>query len=152
MNEPSSHTIVVGVDGSEPSQHALRWAVEEARLRQARIVAVHAWELPVMPVELMPAPHPNFVALLAEMKDAAEKLVEETVAKVVGDDATVVVEPTAIEWPAASVLIDAASGADLLVLGSRGHGGFVGLLLGSVTQHYVNHAPCPVLVHRGSRR
>ena len=77
-----------------------------------------------------------------------ETLVSETVRKVVGDDETVAVEAEAIEGPTASVLLDAAASPDLLVVGSRGHGGFVGLLLGSVSQHVVTHAPCPVVVHR----
>jgi nucleotide-binding universal stress UspA family protein len=68
----------------------------------------------------------------------------------VASDSEVHVDATVAEGPAASVLVDAAEGADLLVVGSRGHGGFVGLLLGSVSQQCVTHAPCPVLVVRGT--
>jgi nucleotide-binding universal stress UspA family protein len=148
-----SYTIVVGVDGSNESIDALRWAVDEAKARQGRVVAVHAWELRVYPVELVPGPHPDFVALLAEMKEAAEHLVTAVVEKVAGGS-DVPVEPTAVEGPPATVLIDQAEAdeADLLVVGSRGHGGFAGLLLGSVSLHCVNHAPCPVLVHRRATR
>jgi nucleotide-binding universal stress UspA family protein len=145
------YTIIVGVDGSESSQNALRWAIEEATLRRGRIVAVHAWQPPIPPVGLGPTPFGDFPALLADVKSAAETLVTDIVAKVVGDDTKVAVEPKAIEGSPASVLIDESANADLLVVGSRGHGGFVGLLLGSVSQHCVNHAPCPVLVHRASR-
>jgi nucleotide-binding universal stress UspA family protein len=59
---------VVGVDGSEASEGALRWAVEEARLHQGQVVAIHAWEAPVPPVDLLPTPHPDFVALVSELR------------------------------------------------------------------------------------
>jgi nucleotide-binding universal stress UspA family protein len=148
----ATEKIVVGVDGSEASENALRWAVEEGRLHRARVLVVHAWEVPVLQVDLVPAPHPDYVALLKEVQDAAEKLVDAMVRKVAGDDPGVAVEGAAIEGPAASVLIDAAADADLLVVASRGHGGFTGLLLGSVSQQCVSHAPCPVLVHRTRQR
>jgi nucleotide-binding universal stress UspA family protein len=143
---------VVGVDGSEASEGALRWAVDEARLHQGQVVAIHAWEAPVAPVDLLPVPHPDFVALLSDLRAAAEQLVASSVEKVTGREPPVPVERLAIEGPAATVLLDAAADADLLVLGSRGRGGFVGLLLGSVTRQCVDHAPCPVLVHRPLRR
>ena len=77
----------------------------------------------------------------------AEKALAETVADVVGtQDKPVEVRPTVAEGPAAQVLLAAAAGAELLVVGSRGHGGFAGMLLGSVSQHCAHHAPCPVVV------
>ena len=149
MNQSASqYTIVVGVDGSEPSENALRWAVDEAKHRRGRVVAVHAWQPPVPPADVMPGPYPDYVELLGQVEEASQKLVADVVAKVVGNDTTVPVEPTVVEGSPASVLIDAAENADLVVVASRGHGGFVGLLLGSVSQKVVNHAPCSVIVHR----
>jgi nucleotide-binding universal stress UspA family protein len=124
--------------------------VDDASLRHGRVVAIHAWLPPVIPVGFGPAPQPELGELLDDVRTAAEALIADAVAKAVGDHATVPVEPRAVEGAPASVLIDAASDANLLVVGSRGYGGFVGLLLGSVSQHCVTHAPCPVLVHRVS--
>ena len=145
------YTIVVGVDGSDASEKALRWAIDEAKLRNGRIVAVHTWQPPVPPADLTPTLSTDYVELLGDVEQAAQKLVADVVAKVVGDDATVPVEPKLIEGPAGSTLVEVASDADLLVIGSRGHG-FVGRLIGSVSEHCVNHALCPVLVYRDPRR
>lgn len=140
--------IVVGIDGSEAAKNALRWALEEARLRSAKIVAVHAWEAPPAMPEPGPAPGFDLVGILPEVEEAGERLVKAVVEEVVGDDSDVTVEPVAIQGPAASVLVEAARDADLLVVGSRGHGGFTALLLGSVSQQLAHHAPCPLLIHR----
>lgn len=140
--------IVVGIDGSEAAKNALRWALEEARLRSAKIVAVHAWEAPPAMPEPGPAPGFDLVGILPEVEEAGERLVKAVVEEVVGDDSDVTVEPVAIQGPAASVLVEAARDADMLVVGSRGHGGFTALLLGSVSQQLAHHAPCPLLIHR----
>jgi len=142
--------IVVGVDGSDASKDALRWALDEARLRSDFVVAVHAWQVPVLPVDVGPPPVPalDMVTLLPELERAAQRLVESVVADVVPDDAGVDVQPVAAEGPAATVLIDAARDAELLVVGPRGHGGFLGLLLGSVRMQVAQHAPCPVVIDR----
>jgi nucleotide-binding universal stress UspA family protein len=132
--------IVVGVDGSERSLLALRWAVDEARLRGAEVEAIHAWTYPVvggLPVT------PVMVDLEGIERDARQVL-DESVAKV--DAGDVAVEGVLVRGGAAHALIDRAQGADLLVVGSRGLGGFTGLLLGSVSQQVVHHAPCPVVV------
>ena len=152
MHRPVS-TIVVGVDGSEASRDALRWAVEEARLRNATVLAVHAWVLPYLPADVAPALGPTSSALevpelLRTMKEGARELVETVVREVVGDSADVEIRPVAVEGPPAAALIDAARGADLLVVGSRGHGGFTGLLVGSVSMQVAQHAPCPVVICR----
>jgi nucleotide-binding universal stress UspA family protein len=139
--------IVVGIDGSEESKNALRWALEEARLRSAEIVAVHAWEAPPAVPEPGPAPGFDLVGILPQVQEAAERLVSKVVSEVVGDS-DVTVEPVAIVGPPASVLVDAARDADMLVVGSRGHGGFTALLLGSVSQQLAHHAPCPLVIHR----
>jgi nucleotide-binding universal stress UspA family protein len=140
--------IVVGIDGSEAAKNALRWALEEARLRSAEIVAMHAWEAPPAMPEPGPAPGFDLVGILPEVEEAGERLVKAVVEEVVGDDSDVTVEPVAIQGPAASVLVEAARDADMLVVGSRGHGGFTALLLGSVSQQLAHHAPCPLLIHR----
>lgn len=138
--------IVVGVDGSEPSKDALRWALEEARLRNAELVAVHAWQPVAAIPEPGPAPGFDMVNVLPEVEEAAERLVNAVVDEVAGDDRTV--QRIAREGRTVEVLADAARDADLLVVGSRGVGGFRALLLGSVSQQLAHHAPCPLLIHR----
>ena len=139
--------IVAGVDGSVASKSALRWAVEEAELRQAELVAVHAWEVPIVPTGITPVPAFDVPGLVSELRKGAEELVTKAVEEIAGSS-KVKVTPLAIEGPAAAALIEAARDADLLVVGSRGLGGFTSLLLGSVSHSCVTHAPCPVLVHR----
>ena len=140
--------IVVGVDGSDESKEALRWALEEARLRDATVRAVYAWRDPYVLAPGFGLPEDfEFDAL----RERAVETLDAVVAEVAGKTSHVPVEGVVAEGPAGSVLVQAAEGAELLVVGSRGHGGFVGLLLGSVSQQCVTHAPCPVLVVRGSR-
>ena len=140
-------TIVVGIDGSEQSREALQWALEEARLRSAEIVAVHAWEPPPTIPQPGPAPGFDLVAVLPALQEAGERLVRAVVEEVAGDS-DVTVEPVAIEGRPVSVLVDAARDAEMLVVGSRGLGGFAELLLGSVSHHLSHHAPCPLVIHR----
>jgi nucleotide-binding universal stress UspA family protein len=139
-------TIVVGVDGSDPSRKAVHWALAEARLRGARLVAVHAWSYyPSLPSDSLDPMlvTPDFNAALGR---DAERFVEQEVEKLRADDREVEIEARAVEGPAASVLAELAKDADLLVLGTRGHGGFSGLLLGSVSQQVSHHAPCPLVL------
>jgi nucleotide-binding universal stress UspA family protein len=140
--------IVVGVDGSDASKQALHWAIDEARVHGARVTAVHAWEPPAPVPEVAPMPTIDFVDFGAELRDGAEKLVAGMVDEVVGGDTSVTIEPVAVEASPAEALLDAARDADLLVVGSRGHGGFRALLLGSVSHQVAQHAPCPVVIHR----
>jgi nucleotide-binding universal stress UspA family protein len=137
--ERGTGRIVVGVDGSPSSRAALRWAARQAALTGARLHAVIAW---MVPVTYGPMPMPDWGA---DWEDSARATLEEVVRTELGDragEATVEVS----EGGAALVLLDAAKDADLVVVGSRGHGGFAGLLLGSVAQHVTTHARCPVLV------
>jgi nucleotide-binding universal stress UspA family protein len=131
--------IVVGVDGSEGSIVALRWALEEARLREATVDAVHTWEYPYVG-EL--AGMAAFTIDRDELERAAREVLTTSIDH--AGPTSVPVKPILAYGPAASVLLDAAKGADLLVVGSRGRGGFAGLLLGSVSQQCAHHAPCPV--------
>lgn len=137
--------IVVGIDGSEQSKHALRWALDEARLRGASLRVVYAWTLPVY-VGYGVAP----AAVLdpQSLRAAANERVDATVEEVVGAAKDVPIERRAVEGLAAQSLVEEAKDADLLVVGSRGHGGFTGLLLGSVSQQCAHHAPCPIVIVR----
>jgi len=137
--------IVVGVDGSEASKEALRWAIDEAELRTATLRAVHAWTYPPIFGEAYVVPEalgPNW------LRDQAQQRLDDVVAEVAGRNPHAYIEPVVREGPAAQVLIDVARDADLLVVGSRGHGGFAGLLLGSVSQQCAQHAPCAVTIVR----
>jgi nucleotide-binding universal stress UspA family protein len=139
--------IVVGADGSPSADEALAWAVRQAQLTGATVDAVIAWEYPVSIGGVGLAP--------VGMYDDTDfsKLAEDTVAKAIAraNPAAygVTVHARVAEGNAAEALLTAADGASLLVVGSRGHGGFVSALLGSVSQHCVHHASCPVVVIRG---
>jgi nucleotide-binding universal stress UspA family protein len=140
--------IVVGIDGSDHSKRALDWALAEARLRSADLDVVYAWMLPVYATGYGFAPG----ALIdpVAMAAGATSQLDRTVDEVVGDAKDVTIERKAVEGMAAQVLVDEAEGADLLVVGSRGHGGFAGLLLGSVSQQCAQHASCPVVIIRAA--
>jgi nucleotide-binding universal stress UspA family protein len=133
---------VVGIDGSQPSRLALQWAMRQAELTGATVDAIHAWDVPAIygmtPLVVMPD----------GMENAAERMVTDTVLEEAGAHPVVSVRGRAVRGHPAAVLIGAAGGADLLVVGSRGHGGFAGALLGSVSQHCIHHATCPVVVIR----
>jgi nucleotide-binding universal stress UspA family protein len=140
--------IVVGVDGSPASLDALRWAVAQAELTGASVQAVQAWQYPAVVTGYAWAP----VAMIeaADLQEAGQKAVKAAVRSVVDPASDVPVTTLVRAGHAAHVLLDVSDGADLLVVGSRGHGGFSGALLGSVSQHCVQHARCPVVVIRGS--
>jgi nucleotide-binding universal stress UspA family protein len=137
--------IVVGIDGSDESKAAFRWALEEARLRKASVRAVHAWHDPytLAPGYGLPEDF-EFPAL----QKAAQERLAATVDELVGENPDVTIEQLVLEGRPASILVEAAEDADLLVVGSRGHGGFAGLLLGSVSQQCAHHATCPVVIVR----
>jgi nucleotide-binding universal stress UspA family protein len=136
--------IVVGVDGSEGSQDALRHAEQLAITGGARLEAVIAWQ-----PTLVYGPIYS-VANWAPQDDALHVL-DATVAAVFGDDVPESMTRTVAEGVTAQVLIEASKDADLLVVGSRGYGGFAGLLLGSVSSACAEHAKCPVLVVHPAR-
>jgi nucleotide-binding universal stress UspA family protein len=139
--------IVVGVDGSAGSRAALDWAVQEAQLRGIPVHAVMTWEEPrfygaagagapgMNPYEEITRELPTTVAhAVAQLAEDAARGHE------------VLITSEAIEGHPAEALLVTAKGAAMLVVGSRGHGGFAGALLGSVSQHVVAHARCPVVV------
>lgn len=141
--------IVVGVDGSTSSIEALQWAIRQAELTEATVEAVIAWHFP--PALGGYAWPPVAITETADFAGAAEKVLADAVASAVGDGARGRITEVVRQGSAAQVLIDQANGADLLVMGSRGHGGFTEALLGSVSQHCVHHSRCPVVIIRGAR-
>jgi len=139
-------TIVVGVDGSDHAARALRWALDLAAVTQARVAAVAAWNVAPMayggPGMVVPVD-------VHECERGAETTLDEAVASVPGGiPAGVEVERHVVEGGAAGALIEEARRheATLLVVGTRGHGGFTGLLLGSVSAALAHHAPCPLVI------
>jgi nucleotide-binding universal stress UspA family protein len=136
-----SSRIVVGVDGSPHARRALVHAVAEARLRGAVVDAVLAYAPPA------DWSAPEFGVLVpraeADVVEDARRLLDRELVDVPDD---VHVEPIVVAGPAARALLETAKGADLLVVGSRGRGGFMGLLLGSTSHQVVTHATCPVVV------
>lgn len=142
------HRIVVGVDGSETSRHALRWAAEEARAREQELHVVHAWDVAGLGAGVGVTPGRRATRDPEGQRDAAEKLLAGILAEELGGNPPPSVRTSLGRGGAASVLLEAARGAALLVVGSRGLGGFAGLLLGSVSTKMANHSPCPVVIVR----
>jgi len=168
---PSTGRVVVGVDGSEGSLGAVKWAVEEARARGCPVHAVIGWSyhptwsystvgnmypapsavLPSSWDPIMSDPPPPEHETEVDAEAAVRNAADATVTRVLEEDeeagrTPVKVTTEAVEGHPAQVLLHAVTPADVLVVGSRGHGGVTGALLGSVTQHVVNHARCPVVV------
>ncbi len=137
--------IVVGVDGSHASVAALRWALDEARLRGLPVTAIYAFDYPEISTtsQALHLMGTDFAAYRA----AGEKILAAAFDEL-DANSSMDVERVVTEGPAAAVLIEAAESDDLLVVGSRGHGGFTGLLLGSVSDQCSRHARCPVVVVR----
>lgn len=136
--------IVVGIDGSEGSRAALRWAIAEAGVRGARLQAVSAFHVPyataapMIPIMLDPE----------QFAESARALVAKELAEV-ADEASALaepIEPVVVEGPASVVLIEAGRGASMIVVGARGHGGLTGMLMGSVSRQVTEHAGVPVVV------
>ena len=146
MTEATARPVIdVGVDGSQASKDALRWAAKQAELTDAELHAVIAWRLPTT---YGWAPDYFDVDFAAEARKTLEAVVVDTL----GGAPSVPLSTSVIEGHPAAVLVAASQAADLLVVGSRGHSAFTGMLLGSVSQHCVQHATCPVLVFRHKAR
>jgi nucleotide-binding universal stress UspA family protein len=134
--------VVVGIDGSEQSKQALRWAAHFAKATGAQLEAVAAWQYPfgygwsAVPVEWSP-------------EQDTEKILTATIDEVMGADRPADMVLEVLDGNPAKVLITRGKGAQMIVVGSRGHGGFAGLLLGSVSSSVAEHATCPVLVVHG---
>ena len=140
--EATDARVVVGVDGSDPSTAALRWALAEGAARKSVVQVVHAWESPVA-YGLVGG---LSGADVGRIEEGARSLVDEIVDRAVEGVGPVEVKRTVLPGGPASSLLEAAEGADLVVVGRRGLGGFGRLLLGSVSEHVARHAACPVVV------
>ncbi len=138
--------VVVGVDGSEGSLAALRWAARYGAATKTPVRAVLVWHYPTAaalpPVGHLPA------EVEQEVEGEEKTTLREALAKVAPDTAGAQVDGVILYGHPAEALIDESSRADLLVVGRRGHGGFLGMHLGSVSQHCVNGAHCPIVVVR----
>jgi nucleotide-binding universal stress UspA family protein len=140
--------IVVGVDGSNSSRAALQWAYDEAAHHGAVLTVVNAWHPPTLPMA-PPYGHLPPEGYESQPQREAMALLEQFTSQLVPQTPAVDVRTSVEEGKnPAEVLIERSGEADLLVVGSRGHGGFVGMLLGSVSQSLVAHANCPVVVVR----
>jgi len=138
-------TIVVGVDGSAGSRTALVWAAAEAADHGADLVVLNVWEHTLLPPAGSVSVSERFVP--DESQRTAEDLLQ-VIREELGQEPPVFVQPRVKQGRPAKVLIEESEGADLLVVGKRGHGGFAGLVLGSVSQHVAAYAKCPVAVVR----
>lgn len=141
----SGPVIVVGVDGSNASKDALRWAARQAQLAGTSLRAVMTWDIPTFAYG-GPMPFPADLDLDGDCRSALDQVI----ADVLGDKPAIEVSAVVVEGHPAEELLKAAQAAELLVVGSRGHGAFAGMVLGSVSEHCVAHSPCPVVVVRHS--
>lgn len=141
MNEGANRGIVVGVDGSEHSADALRWAMRQAEHTGAEVRALRAWQLPAS------YGYPGTWVDI-DFEEEARKDLQRVVDDVSADHPGVAVTAEVVRGHPADVLVTASKGAGLLVVGSHGHGAFAGMLLGSVSVHCTHNAHCPVIVVR----
>ncbi|HXY91571.1 MAG TPA: universal stress protein [Acidimicrobiia bacterium] len=139
----STRRIVVGVDGSPGSRAALLWAADEAMAREAEIEAVMAYDFGLAWIDVGSDAQARFIE--SATKKAQESL-HQVLAEVLPEPRPVAVHPVVVEGAPAAVLVEMSRNAELLVVGTRGRGGFTGLLLGSVSQRCVERSPCPVVV------
>ncbi|HPB44253.1 MAG: universal stress protein [Microthrixaceae bacterium] len=136
--------VIVGVDGSPNSLAALEWAINFAAGQGGGTVkAVMSWTYPAAAVGSMGIG--GVMPPAESMHEASAEALDEILADVVAPD-SVTVQPVIAEGGASPAILELADDADLIVIGKRGHGGFLGLLIGSVATQIVNHAPCPVVV------
>ena len=138
-------TIVVGVDGSPASRKALTWAAGEAATHGADLLVVNVWEHTLLPPAGSVSVSEHYVPDPSQR--TAEDLLQ-VIKEELGEEPPVLVRPSVKQGRPAKVLIDESANADLLVVGNRGHGGFAGLVIGSVGQHVAAYAKCPVTVVR----
>ena len=145
-NNRTNHQIVVGIDGSDSSKNALQWAARLAPSLGATIHAVVAWEYPIvfgleggMPGSWRP-------------DETAKEILNHTLNAVFGNERPAGLKGSISQGHPTFVLLDASKGAEMLIVGSRGLGGFAGLLLGSVSSACAEHAKCPVLVVHGEHK
>ncbi|MGH8793183.1 MAG: universal stress protein [Stackebrandtia sp.] len=143
MSSEQTKRIVCGVDGSEPSKEALRWAVKYAASVEGEVEAVIAWQYAGTYYDTVP---------MALHEDGVRETLNTAIVQAVGVDPPVKVHPRMVIGDPSQVLINAADGAELLVVGNRGHGVFTYALLGSVSSRCAHHANCPVTVVRTPKK
>ena len=136
--------VVVGIDGSDGGQRAIRFALNEARLRHVPLHVVMAYDLPWQTYNAVPGL--DVEQLMTDLREDAQRRLRDAVEAVSGESSGVQVTSEAIEGGPAQVLVARSAAAALLVVGSRGLGGFRGLLLGSVGHQCAQHARCPVVI------
>ena len=144
------NVIVVGVDHSPDANAALVFAEDEARLRGATLRVVHAWQYGYIGYTGFEGGMPAIGGDIKKMQAAAEAALESSVSQAMGKS-DVKIEQRVVQGAPAAVLVEESRDADLLVVGSRGHGGFTQLLLGSVSQQCAHHSECPVVIVRAKR-
>ena len=137
----SGEPMVVGIDGSGPSQRALEWAVERARVRQRRLIAVHAWESVHSSTEYLAPPDDH-----AERKQRADRFLQQQLDAIDTAGLMAPIERRAVCAQPAAALLEAGSLASMIVVGSRGRSQLAGSILGSVSDQVSHHATCPVVV------
>jgi nucleotide-binding universal stress UspA family protein len=142
--------VVVGHDGSGCAQEALSWAADLAERARWPLHVVRAWRIATAPQP--PTWEPGFVPPMADYEQAVLTDLQADVAALLGAERARAVTCHVVHAPPVRALIEAAQGADVLVVGARGRGGFAGLLLGSVSDQVTHHAPCPVTVVRSDRK
>ena len=144
-----SGRVIVGVDGSETARKAVRWAAREAKLRGMKLELVSAWEIPIYSYAYGYGFGPAISEeMMKSLTERAEGHLAEALDEARAEAREVQIETIAVEGQPAKVLVEVAKSADLLVVGSRGLGGFRELLLGSVSQQCAQHATCPVVIVR----
>jgi nucleotide-binding universal stress UspA family protein len=140
---PKPAVVVVGVDGSDESKAALRWAAAQAEATGSALRAIMGWHSPLgfygynVPKQIQD-----------DARADCQKMLDDAVAEVVKAHPGIQATAEVVDATATQALLDAASAAQLLVVGSQGRGKFSGMLLGSVSQHCVSHATCPVVIVR----
>jgi nucleotide-binding universal stress UspA family protein len=136
--------IVVGIDGSPASLVALEWATRQAELTNSALRIVGTWNWPTSLGWTIPIPD-GF-----DPQQNVEKALDQVEADIRAKHPTIEISTGALQGHPAPILVEESKGADLLVVGSRGHGEFVGMLIGSVGEYCATNAHCPVLVHRSA--
>jgi len=145
MSQRTWNKIVVGVDGSKESQRALVWACELAR-PGIQVIALSAWSVPPAPDS---PPFGGFPwGVTGGLGDGTRTMLNDVVSEVQADFPEVVIAQEVVAGNAAHELIKLSESADLVVVGAKGHGGFTGMLIGSVSQHVLAHSTCTVVVVR----
>ncbi|MEU7315760.1 universal stress protein [Streptomyces sp. NPDC007083] len=151
-SRPPTGPVVLGVDGSPAAEAATAFAFQEAAVHETDLLALHAWTEWSVPTLPHTDPTRSIAEVVEELRDGEERLLAEALAGWAERCPEVSVERRSVNGRIRQTLLDAAAGAGLLVVGSRGRGGFPGLRLGSVSSAMLQHAPCPVAVVPGTDR